>query len=87
VLCCDGATKISPSMLPDWLRNTGPSRDGSGDRSLKGVVRNVEYALIEDRLREQGYNRTAAARSLGISREALWAKMKHLRISVGKLRP
>jgi two-component system NtrC family response regulator len=87
VLCCDGATKISPSMLPNWLRDPGPSRDGDGDRSLKGVVRNVEYAVIEDRLREQGYNRTAAAKSLGISREALWAKMKRLRISVGKLRP
>ncbi len=87
VLCCDGATKISPSMLPDWLRDAGASSDGGRDRSLKGVVRNVEYALIEDRLREQGYNRTAAARSLGISREALWAKMKHLRISVDKPRP
>lgn len=57
------------------------------DRPLKSIVRDIEMAMIVDRLREHGYNREATARSLGITREALWAKMNKLGLEVGRRGP
>jgi DNA-binding NtrC family response regulator len=41
-------------------------------------MRQVETVIIQSRLREHGYRRAATARSLGITREALWAKLRAL---------
>ncbi len=45
---------------------------------LKEIVREVEAATIRARLREHGYHRAATARSLGMTRESLWAKLRQL---------
>jgi transcriptional regulator with PAS, ATPase and Fis domain len=49
-------------------------------QSLREIVREVERSTIRDRLHAHGYRRVAAARSLGVSREWLWAKMRRLGI-------
>ena len=41
-------------------------------------MREVELATIRARLREHGYHRAATARSLGMTRESLWAKLRQL---------
>jgi transcriptional regulator with PAS, ATPase and Fis domain len=49
------------------------------DEPLARVLGRVELALIRERL-ERAPTKTAAARSLGITREALYAKMRRLGI-------
>lgn len=48
------------------------------ERTLKEIVRDVELATIRSRLQHHGYHRSATARSLGFTRESLWAKMRRL---------
>jgi DNA-binding NtrC family response regulator len=48
------------------------------ERPLKEIVRDVELATIRARLRVHGNHRNATARSLGCTRESLWAKMRRL---------
>ena len=38
----------------------------------------METVVIQSRLREHGYRREATARSLGITRAALWEKLRAL---------
>jgi DNA-binding NtrC family response regulator len=38
----------------------------------------VELATIAARLRDLGYRRAATARSLGLTREGLWQKLRQL---------
>ena len=47
-------------------------------RPLKEIVRDVELATISARLRAYGYHRTDTARSLGLTREGLWQKLRQL---------
>jgi two-component system response regulator HupR/HoxA len=52
--------------------------DGSGlEEPLHRILARVELALISQRL-QQSASKSAAARSLGITREALYAKMRRL---------
>ena len=50
-------------------------------------MREVELATVRARLREHGYHRAATARSLGMTRESLWAKLRHLGVAVPHRRP
>jgi DNA-binding NtrC family response regulator len=50
------------------------------DEPLASILQRVEMALIRDRL-QQKPTKSAAARSLGITREALYAKMRRLGMS------
>jgi transcriptional regulator with PAS, ATPase and Fis domain len=52
------------------------------DRPLKQILREVEVAVIHARLREHGYHRSATARSLGLTRESLWAKIRQLGLNL-----
>ena len=51
--------------------------DVASDEPLPLTLARVELALIQDRLRRHA-SKTAAARSLGITREALYAKLRRL---------
>jgi Nif-specific regulatory protein len=46
---------------------------------LKGRTRAYEAGLIRSALEEHGGNKAGAARSLGITRQGLWKKMRRLR--------
>jgi len=80
----DGRQRITLDLVSPWIVADGPFADADGDRPLKEIVHDVEVAVIHARLQEHGYQRTATARSLGLSRESLWAKMRQLGI---RLRP
>jgi hypothetical protein len=72
----DEADPIPLDCVADHIR-AGP--DPSDEpRPLKEIVREVEIETITARLRQNGYSRTATARSLGMGREALWSKMRQL---------
>jgi DNA-binding NtrC family response regulator len=78
VLCAEPGERIVPDMLASWIVEGAPAAGGAEARPLKEVVREVEVATIRARLREHGYHRAATARSLGMSRESLWAKLRQL---------
>jgi transcriptional regulator with PAS, ATPase and Fis domain len=78
VLCTDGVEAITPDLLPPEI--LGAASD-DGERPLREIVREVEAATIESRLRRHRYHRGETARSLGVTREWLWAKMRKLGLS------
>ena len=78
VLCAEPGERMTPDLLASWIVEGAPSAAGDGTRPLKEIVREVEAATIRARLREHGYHRTATARSLGMTRESLWAKLRQL---------
>jgi DNA-binding NtrC family response regulator len=77
VLCTDPEECVSPAFLSKGI--SGESTvTGADTRPLREIVRDVELATIQDRLRHNGYRRAATARSLGMTREGLWAKLRQL---------
>jgi len=78
VLCAEAGERITPDLLAAWIVEGAPPAAGGGARPLKEIVREVELATIRARLREHGYHRAATARSLGMTRESLWAKLRQL---------
>jgi len=72
----DEADPIPLDCVAEHIRS-GPDPTDE-PRPLKEIVREVEIETITARLRQNGYCRTATARSLGMSREALWSKMRQL---------
>jgi DNA-binding NtrC family response regulator len=85
VLCAEpheevGASRLAPEIVATPRVSGMTGRDSN--RPLRDIVKEVEIAEINSRLRAHGYNRSRAARSLGITREALWAKMKQLGVAV-----
>jgi len=77
VLCAEPGERITPEVLASWIVDGTPSA-ADATRPLKEIVREVEAATIRARLREHGYHRAATARSLGMTRESLWAKLRQL---------
>ncbi len=63
----------------DHPRNSSFTKDGVG-RSYNDMVRELKSSLIEDALRRAGGSKTAAARLLGMSRDALNRQMKTLHL-------
>jgi transcriptional regulator with PAS, ATPase and Fis domain len=80
VLCAEPGRTITPDLLPPEILAARGEDDGL--RPLKDIVSQVEAAAIQDRLRRHGYHRTRTARSLGVTREWLWAKMRRLGLFV-----
>jgi two-component system NtrC family response regulator len=76
VLCTEPGRSITPDLLPAEI--LAGREDDDGEAPLKDIVRRVEAAAIQDRLRRHGYHRTRTAHSLGVTREWLWAKMRRL---------
>jgi DNA-binding NtrC family response regulator len=78
VLCAEPGERVTPDLLASWVVDGAPPVAGDGMRPLKEIVREVELATIRARLREHGNHREATARSLGMTRESLWAKLRQL---------
>ncbi len=86
VLCVDPGSPIGVDALsPTILAARGVESDP--ERPLKSIVEDIELATIVERLREHGYNREATAKSLGLTREALWKKMRKLGLEVSRRGP
>jgi transcriptional regulator with PAS, ATPase and Fis domain len=62
--------------LPSRLLRPAFCKERSG--SLEARLREAERRIIEEAVREAGGNFSAAARTLGLSRQGLFAKMKRL---------
>lgn len=86
ILCAEPGEPIALDALSPAIIAARDIR-GEPDRPLKAIVQDIEVATIFERLREHGYNREDTARSLGITREALWAKMRKLGLEVGRHGP
>jgi two-component system response regulator HupR/HoxA len=77
VVCAEPGARIAPAALDPRIRSEGPPGTAA---PLRDIVRQVETSVIQSRLREHGYQREAAARSLGMRRESLWKKLRALGI-------
>jgi len=72
--------EITPRLLPEPLRRAS---EGAGDLiqcfrtelPLREALRDFELRFLSRVLEEEGGNRTATAKRLGISRKALWEKL------------
>lgn len=71
-----GEGRIREAHLPDALRK--PAEGPAGEPTLAAAVREAERCAIAAALKASGGNAAAAARRLGITRQALHAKMKRL---------
>ena len=81
VLCAEPGQPISATLVSPRIGRAHPGTVMRA-QSLKDILRDVETATIHQRLRVHGYSRSATARSLGIARETLWAKLRQLGISL-----
>jgi len=64
---------VTPSCLPQRLRQCGRKKDEAFQNGWS--LPEMEYALLQQALRRNGDNQSAAARELGISRKRLRTKM------------
>jgi DNA-binding NtrC family response regulator len=76
VLSIGRGRRIRPHHLARRIRDADPALS---DAPLGRILQRVEIALIRERLQATP-TKTAAALSLGITREALYAKMRRLKI-------
>jgi DNA-binding NtrC family response regulator len=75
VICCADTKVVRAEAISPWIARRGTQSPVDG-RALRDVLHELEIATIVARLEQHGYRRTATARSLGITREALWAKLR-----------
>jgi DNA-binding NtrC family response regulator len=80
VLSVRQGERIGRRHLARRIRDADPPL---ADEPLHRILDRVEVALIRQRLRQQP-TKSAAARSLGITREALYAKMRRLGMASGE---
>ena len=76
VMCAETDDAIAPEQLAPWISDELPMLPTAAP--LRDVMKQLQAAVIQSRLREHGYSRKDTARSLGITREALWQKLKAL---------
>ena len=77
VLCAEPGERIAPDALAPWIAGE-VAVSLAAAAPLREIARQVETAIVQSRLREHSYRRTATARSLGLTREGLWAKLRSL---------
>ena len=81
----DGAGRESRAVWK-WGGVSAPSQDQGATHTqekhepLQELLTRVERQIVRQRLREHGGRRNATARSLGVTREGLWKKLKRLDI-------
>lgn len=88
VVLCRGRT-IGVDDLPPALSRLHPTAapsDISPTQPLRKALEEPERALLEAALRENGWNRQATARQLGINRTTLYKKMKRFGLNHEPLR-
>jgi two-component system, NtrC family, response regulator AtoC len=83
VLCAEPGARIGADLLSPAIAD-GTAVDAADGKPLRDIVRDVELATIRSRLRAHGGRPSPTARSLGITREWLWAKMRRLGIGPGR---
>ena len=77
-----GAIVVPDMLSPDIQRTNGLVEKARRKRgSLKQMVEEVERHLVSECLREHDGNKTATAKTLGITREGLHKKLKLLGLS------
>ncbi len=82
VLFCEGGELSARDLAVNVLSTKGPQAEaasgaaGAAGSSLSELVASSEQEILEEQLRAHNYNRTATARSLGISRVGLYKKMR-----------
>ncbi len=83
VLAATPGDEIVPDAVAPWI--TSELDDSPATMGLlKDILRQVEAAVLKSRLRENGYNRTETAATLGITRAGLFKKMRALGIATPK---
>jgi Nif-specific regulatory protein len=80
VIQADEGAFLTPELLSPRVRQieTVLLSAGAAKGSLKDMVDQVERHILIEALREHGNNKTAAAKTLGITREGLHKKLKQL---------
>lgn len=80
VIQVDEGAFLTPELLSPRVRQieTVLLSAGAAKGSLKEMVDQVERHILIEALREHGNNKTAAAKTLGITREGLHKKLKQL---------
>jgi len=80
VIQADDGAFITPELLSPRVRQIESVllSAGAAKGSLKEMVDQVERHILIEALREHGNNKTAAAKTLGITREGLHKKLKQL---------
>ncbi|MEO7036890.1 MAG: sigma 54-interacting transcriptional regulator [Polyangiaceae bacterium] len=80
VIQADDDSYLTPELLSPRVRQIESVlvNAGAAKGSLKEMVDQVERRILIEALREHGNNKTAAAKTLGITREGLHKKLKQL---------
>ncbi len=82
VIQVDPGERIAPEILSPRVRQVEGilTQANNAKGTLREMVDQVERHILLDALREHGNNKTAAAKTLGITREGLHKKLKQLGI-------
>jgi transcriptional regulator with GAF, ATPase, and Fis domain len=82
VIQVDSGERIAPEILSPRVRQVEGilTQANNAKGTLREMVDQVERHILLDALREHGNNKTAAAKTLGITREGLHKKLKQLGI-------
>jgi transcriptional regulator with PAS, ATPase and Fis domain len=82
VIQVDSGERIVPEILSPRVRQVEGilTQANNAKGTLREMVDQVERHILLDALREHGNNKTAAAKTLGITREGLHKKLKQLGI-------
>jgi DNA-binding NtrC family response regulator/tetratricopeptide (TPR) repeat protein len=76
LVAAHGEGGIREDHLPERIRR--PARDGASPATLAELLREAERSALTAALQESGGNLAAAARRLGVTRQAMHAKMRRL---------
>ena len=79
VICAEPGDEIEPGALAQWIVGE-VVLSAATEAPLRQLMRQIETAIVQSRLRDHGYRRQETARSLGLKRESLWAKLRALRL-------
>ena len=77
VVCAEPGKHIQPTALKAAIADEQADVAPPG-APLREVMRQLEAAVLQDRLREHGNRKDLTAQSLGIRRESLWKKLRDL---------
>jgi two-component system, NtrC family, response regulator HupR/HoxA len=78
VLLAETGKEISPDLLSDYIKQS-PRDALKTDGNLKTAIQDLEDAMIRETMERLQYNKSRAARALGISRQSLIEKLKRNR--------
>lgn len=67
---------IEHALIEQLLQRKGEAAGAIGGELLNGTLEQIEKAIIEKVLEQEGFNQTKAAKRLNINRSTLWRKLK-----------